>query len=253
MIFYFTATGNSLYIAKQLEENPISIPQVKSGMAFKDATIGIVCPVYCGEIPKAVFNFIKNTKFETDYLFLILTYGMDATDSAEFTFNQCKKRGIQFDYIACIKMVDNYLPAFDMAAEKEIDKKISEQLSVISADINGRKRGFPTATDAGRKLHKRVALMNKIYPSANNGGALVITDKCVGCSICKKVCPIGNIAVSNGSAKRLNKKCEFCLACIHNCPNNAIALKRERNPNERYRNENITLDEIINANNQRKE
>lgn len=150
-------------------------------------------------------------------------------------------------------MVDNYLPAFDMATKKEIDKKISEQLSVISADINGRKRGLPTATDAGRKLHKRVALMNKISPSANNGGALVITDKCVGCSICQKVCPIENIAVSNGSAKRLNKKCEFCLACIHNCPNNAIALKRERNPNERYRNENIMLDEIINANNQRKE
>ncbi len=28
MVFYFTGTGNSLYVAKRLEENPISIPQV---------------------------------------------------------------------------------------------------------------------------------------------------------------------------------------------------------------------------------
>lgn len=43
MIFYFTATGNSLYVARQLDESPISIPQVKSGTTFKDGTIGIVC------------------------------------------------------------------------------------------------------------------------------------------------------------------------------------------------------------------
>ena len=161
MVFYFTATGNSLYVAKQLDESPISIPQVKSGTTFEDDTIGIVCPVYCGEIPKIVFRFIRDTKFETDYLFLILTYGMDATDSAEFTFHQCKKQGVLFDYITCIKMVDNYLPAFDMSAEKQMDKKIAEQLSAITADINNRRKGFSPATGAGRKLHKQVAFMNK--------------------------------------------------------------------------------------------
>lgn len=30
MTFYFTATGNSLYVAKQLDESPISIPQAKA-------------------------------------------------------------------------------------------------------------------------------------------------------------------------------------------------------------------------------
>ena len=28
MVFYFTGTGNSLYIAKQIEKDPVSIPQV---------------------------------------------------------------------------------------------------------------------------------------------------------------------------------------------------------------------------------
>ena len=28
MVFYFTATGNSLYVAKKFDENPMSIPQM---------------------------------------------------------------------------------------------------------------------------------------------------------------------------------------------------------------------------------
>ena len=48
MLFYFTATGNSLYTAKQLEENPISIPQVmkQENLEFTADAIGIVAPVY---------------------------------------------------------------------------------------------------------------------------------------------------------------------------------------------------------------
>lgn len=94
--------------------------------------------------------------------------------------------------------------------------------------------------------------MNKIFPFANNGQALKITDQCKACGICTKVCPIGNIILANQHAQRLNEKCEFCLACIHHCPHHAIRLKRERNPQERYRNEKITLDEIISANHQTK-
>lgn len=51
MVFYFTATGNSLYVAKQLERDPVSIPQIikEKKLCFQDETIGIVCPVYGSE------------------------------------------------------------------------------------------------------------------------------------------------------------------------------------------------------------
>ena len=49
MVFYFTATGNSLYVAKCIEEYPVSIPQaIKNSSIYSDNQIGIVCPVYCG-------------------------------------------------------------------------------------------------------------------------------------------------------------------------------------------------------------
>ena len=48
MLFYFTATGNSLYVAKQFDQEPISIPQVinQENLVFEDETIGVVWPVY---------------------------------------------------------------------------------------------------------------------------------------------------------------------------------------------------------------
>lgn len=253
MVFYFTATGNSLYAAKKLSPNPVSIPQTAKGSAFEDSVIGVVSPVYCGELPKIVLNFLKDSSFKADYLYMILTYGMDDSDSAEYTFKQCAEFGLSFDYIATVKTVDNYLPAFDMAQEKMLDKGTDSRLDEIVAAVESRQKGVSPATDAGRKLHRRVAAMNRLLPSLNNGSALRVTDKCSGCGICERVCPIGNIEISGGKCRRISRKCEFCLACIQNCPSGAIALKRERNPNERYRNCNITLEEIINANSQRKD
>ena len=62
MLFYFTATGNSLYVAKKLERKPISIPQIvhQSNLTFKDEKIGIVAPVYGHEVPDMVKEFLKN-------------------------------------------------------------------------------------------------------------------------------------------------------------------------------------------------
>lgn len=61
MIFYFTGTGNSLYVAKELNENHISIPQVirQEPLVFTADSIGIVCPVYGHEMPKMVKEFIR--------------------------------------------------------------------------------------------------------------------------------------------------------------------------------------------------
>lgn len=253
MVFYFTATGNSLYVAKRLDENPVSIPQVlkRDNLNFTDDAIGIVCPVYCGEIPHIVFEFIKKSSFSAPYLYMILTYGNDATDSAEFTYNQCRKIGVDFNYIHPVKMVDNYLPAFDMNEEKALDKKVDEQLKTVIDDIRNHKNEIPPSTAEGRKLHKRVAKMNKIMPSFNNGKALKIDEnKCTGCAVCTQVCPLGNLVVT-AKAQRISKTCEFCLACIHNCPHNAIRLKMDKNPNARYRNENVSLQEIIESNNQK--
>ena len=58
MVFYFTGTGNSLYIAKKLDAAPISIPQIirRENLTFRAEQIGIVCPIYGHEMPAYMIN-----------------------------------------------------------------------------------------------------------------------------------------------------------------------------------------------------
>jgi len=58
------------------------------------------------------------------------------------------------------------------------------------------------------------------------GGAIVINgDKCIGCGMCRDVCPIGAISMDEiGQAK----KCDLCVnedtqQCIDSCPTNALS------------------------------
>ena len=79
MVFYFTATGNSLYVAKQFSDAPISIPQIMRGTKrnFSDREIGIICPVYAGQPPQMVLRFLQESEFHAEYMYMLLTYGHD--------------------------------------------------------------------------------------------------------------------------------------------------------------------------------
>lgn len=134
MIFYFTATGNSLYVAKQLDDKRFSIPQElnKTNRHYKDDRIGIVCPLFEFDIPDIVKKFIRGSEFETDYFYIVITYGCHDGAVADRVQKNLKYDGKQAQYITSIKMVDNALLVFDMKKEKEIEhtKKIEEKLVI---------------------------------------------------------------------------------------------------------------------------
>lgn len=130
MVFYFTGTGNSLYVAKQLEGSPISIPQVmrQENMAFAADAIGVVAPVYGHEVPPMVKEFLKKATFQTEYFYMILTYGNRHGGAAELAHQLCRQCGIPVAYINVVLMVDNWLPSFDMGEQMLLDKQVENQL-----------------------------------------------------------------------------------------------------------------------------
>lgn len=255
MVFYFTATGNSLYVAKRLDENPISIPQVlkHSGLKFADESIGIVFPIYAGRAPKIVLDFLRKSTFKTNYLYFIGTYGNHDSAICETVPAECEKLGLHIQYMNTVAMVDNFLPVFDMNQEMKADKGTEKKIEEMIADIAAKKKGIPKVTPHGRRLAKQVWTMEKLGLMKNDGSQLRIkSDICNGCGICSKVCPVDNIVVGSGIAVRKHTKCEYCLACAHSCPRKAITIKRgEKNPNARFMNEHVTLQDIINSNNQK--
>ena len=65
------------------------------------------------------------------------------------------------------------------------------------------------------------------------------------------MCPRNNISINKefkNSKPIYGDTCEFCLACINLCPQKAIKLKTDKNPNARFKNENVTIKEIIDSN-----
>ena len=252
MVFFFTATGNSLYIAKQLESEPISIPQImkQDSLTFEADKIGIVCPIYGHEMPKMVKEFVRKATFKTDYFYIILTYGALHGGAAELANDYLKSIGKKAQYIASIVMVDNFLPNFNMTEQCAIDKKIPENLARIKADIDNKKCRIEKAGFKNKMIHKGYLMMVK-GQDETVWAKFKVEDSCIGCETCVKVCPSASIKTENGKAVHTMKNCQACYACVHACPQKAIKFTiPEKNSEVRYRNGNTTLEEIIKANNQ---
>ena len=268
IILYFTATGNCLYIARQLAESDeqlLSIPQMmkQKRYEFEADEIGIVYPIYGHMPPNTVRNFIKKASLKAKYKFAILTYGARKCDAVEIWDGISRTAGNAFDYIATIMMVDNWLPNFDMNEQIKMDKHIPENLQRIAADLDRQRQWREPVSEEERQMHAGFMALTGLNPEVGflkrSEKYFAITDACIGCGVCVGVCPRGNYEMT-GNGVDTHGDCDFCFACIQNCPQKAIQFKKleddpalargEQNPNARYRNEHISLMDIKRVNRQ---
>ena len=269
VVLYFTGTGNCLYVARQLagkEGEILSIPQLmrKKQFEIEADEIGLVYPIYGHMPPYMVREFIKKAQLKAEYKFAVLTYGMRKCNAVEIWDGISRKAGNVFDYIGTIVMVDNWLPNFDMNEQMKIDKHIPENLAKITSDLSSRRRWHEPVTQEEREQHEGFMSLSGLDPEVGflmkADRSFRVTDDCIRCGICTYVCPRGNYQLT-GQGVKMQGDCEFCFACIQNCPQRAIQFKKnedgtwpdgsEKNPNARYRNENVSLMELKLANNQK--
>lgn len=250
IVFYFSATGNSLSVAKRIGGNLISIPQVVDAkkLEYKDDVIGLVFPIYSFRPPKMVRRFLDKVKFAADYTFAIGTYGNMAGAAMLNVQKLAEERGNRFDYAEHLLMLDNYLPIFDI--EKEIkklpQKHTEEAISRIVDDINNRRLKQANAATGWKIVTSALGAIDNLLSNGKQARGFIITDSCTRCGICSQVCPAKNITVTDKVS--FAEQCEECLACAHLCPQGSIRLKKERS-SKRWLNPAVSLEEIIAANN----
>ena len=215
MLFYFTGTGNSLYVAKGLERQPISIPQVmhREDLIFSDDRIGIVAPIYGHEVPAMVREFLEKATFQTPYFYMILTYGNRHGGAAELAQELCARCGIPVRYINLVHMVDNWLPVFDME---------EEQLAAIQTDVAQKVAWIAPVTEADRAAHQAFLAGMRLAPPDAWQHLLRVTQDCIGCGICQKLCPAGAITVQDNLSHIDESLCLSCGQCAVKCPRHAI-------------------------------
>jgi len=247
-IFYFTATGNSLAVGRRIGGELFSIPAVlrQDQRFFKDNdAIGIVFPTFYFGLPATVDTFLREAVLETPYLFAVMTYGNIDGGCLNALRRAGARVGTRFDYTARVKMVDNYLPLFDIADQlrKEPSKDIEGQLTRITDAIARRQKGhMPNALWA--RVASRFSVISYRRAMRKAPKQFRVDDSCNACGTCARVCSRGNVAVTERPA--WGSDCELCYACIHVCPKTAIHLKGEKSP-VRFRNREISVKDLVDA------
>ncbi len=258
LVFYFTATGNSLFVARQFSDSPISIPQElkKKDLTYEADEIGIVCPDYAGAIPKIVREFVQKASFKAPYMFSVITFGNACVNVAEYWDEFCQGQGVKMNYVRPILMVDNYLPVFDMNQQMAIDKHTDENLATILEEV-GAHKDFIAPAEMGFFNKDMLKGMQDQHFSMTAERLLELReDRCVQCMTCERVCPHKNFRLG-ADGLEFSGNCEYCLACVHACPQKALTLRSaregwpgERNPEARYRHPKVTLADIVRSNKQ---
>ena len=250
-ICYFTATGNCLYVAGRIGGELLSIPQLmrQDEIIIEDDAVGIVAPVYAVEMPMMVKAFLEKAKIKTDYFFFIYTYGMGFAEAFTHVEVTARKVGLMLSYINAIRMADNYIPLFDM--QEQIDtlpgKNVEGQINKVVKDISERKlKQVKLTRENLEEMEKWTRTHAANILKKDTAQSYTVNEDCIRCGICAKVCPADNITLAEDKV-HFSDHCEVCCACLHNCPKNAIHMPVEANT-VRYRNENITLADIIKAN-----
>jgi ferredoxin len=94
------------------------------------------------------------------------------------------------------------------------------------------------------RLNRRLGSLQQ-GEGASLSVAVVDPQKCLGCGLCEKACPVGTVSV-NEAASVEPELCIGCGRCISQCPQGAIQLRpaslpREGRPRHSLRHANCTL------------
>jgi len=259
IIFYFTGTGNSLKVAKDIA-NKLPLCEVEpmakhSGdlQRVQYEQIGFVFPVYGGGLPNTVREFIHKLDLSNNrnaYLFTVVTCGTPPVTLRQ-TFMPLLKgkmiyvgfgnsisdvqvllnsKGASLSFGKRIVAYSNNILLHDMDDDVQIKTAEAEQAAdnigneVLEKTVNGKFQN--------RTFYR---LLNRIYIKTvkDTDNNFSVNEKCNACGLCSKICPAGNIVMDNEQPSFLHK-CEQCIACIQWCPKEAINYKDITQNRKRY-------------------
>ncbi|QHQ60639.1 4Fe-4S ferredoxin [Anaerocolumna sedimenticola] len=259
MIFYFSGTGNSLYVAKNIAEHNneklISVAAVvNSSINHYEYTlkenelVGFVCPIYAWGPPKPLLDFINKLKlnnYHGNYVFAVVTCGSNIGNTMKIFTARLRKKNISLSSGYSVIMPSNYILMGNVDS-KEIEKeKLSEAdrtLLYINGSIRQKRKEF--LIEKGRLPWLLTGIINPLFSkNASNTSKFYATDQCNGCGICEKVCNCRNIKVKEKPEWR--QQCTQCLACINYCPAKAIQYGKATENKGRYTNPNISVNEFV--------
>ena len=227
MIIYFSGTGNSLAIARHIaaatDDQVLPLTEAVRQDLTGEQRVGLIYPSYDFNAPPAVRNLVPRLRLSPRaYVYIIIPCGAQAGNSIWTVRRLLKAKGIDVAYSHKIRVPDNSAIVFGRNPNDQAWKfeRFAPRLQRIIADIRSGEHAHhyacwgPTAAIMGTERMQHW-MIRTFRPAVND-------DKCIGCGICERTCPMHNIAVDEKAG--IGPHCTACLACLHACPQQAIEV-----------------------------
>ena len=253
-LYYFSATGNSLVVARDIAsefKDARLIPITKafdSGNIEQSDAVGIVFPVYMFGLPLIVTDFLRRLKVKPDtYVFSVATLGGLPGRAHSLARKILKTAGIKLASGFSVMMPGNYTPLYGAISKEQQDGMFQREkvkVKEITRFVRERKSGI---------FEEKPFFVNfLLYVLLYRGGSAQIpgsakrfwiTEACIKCGRCAKVCPVVNIEMKDGKPLWLDH-CQHCMACLQWCPVEAIQYKKATAGKKRYRHPDVNEEDI---------
>lgn len=241
MILYFSATGNSRWVAERLAEATSDEAQdiavfLKQGtspdMSVVTDRVGIVYPIHSWYVPRPLVSFLESLCLpEGIYRYAVCTCGDDAGKGMSRL-----ARHFPLDAAWSVFMPNTYIPMFELDSEEDAAGKIRAtdiRIRQIAADVLGCRRvwdvhegGFPWL---------KTYFINPLFVHFSIRTRTFLVDEgCISCGKCVKACLLSNITLIDGKPV-WGHTCMHCMACIHVCPKEVIQYGKSTRKKGRYR------------------
>lgn len=243
MIFYFSATGNSEWAATKLAEFThdrlinIATSTIEKHFSYSlhaGEHIGFVFPVHGWRVPSIVREFISQLRIvnysQSIYTYSLVTCGDSTGETMSILQKLLLEIGLHLNASFSLIMPESYIGLPFMY----LDNKESEQRKYAKSNVRLQRFAEMICESRGGEQLDKGTFPN--FYSGFLGGFFskyIVTDKyfhvdkkkCIGCSICSKICPVNDIRCDKGKNPEWmhNNKCLTCFACLHHCPTNAIS------------------------------
>ena len=238
---YFTGTGNSKYAAELFckeydkESGAYSIEDTEALVAVANEDFIIFAyPVQYSTVPKIMRDYITDHSelWKNKKVFIIATMGLFSGDGSGALGRLLKKCGAEVIGGLHLKMPDSI--ADEKALKRPLEKNrelVKQAKQKINESVKRLKAGKPTQEGIGALYRMAGFFGQRAYfghKTREYSSKLKIdNDKCIGCGLCEKLCPMKNISIKDQKAVS-GDQCTMCYRCINKCSKQAITLLGKR-------------------------
>lgn len=247
MIVYFSATGNTRFVAEELarllDDEALDLsPRIRAGDfsdIHSDTPLLVCSPIHVSGLPKFYADYLKKVAFtgSADVYGVFTNAGYSGIAGAQLKAI-CRKKGMRFKGFSEFKFPGIHITSITHKpiSDEEVEKRIRTSSERVPSVARVMQRGADFENK--HAWLAEVALTAALAPFLRFVGMRTkgfwATEQCIACGKCEKICPVAAIQMRSGKPSWIPSHCAHCMACVHNCPVEAIEYGKRTQGKRRY-------------------